>query len=71
MGNLEFVIIIVIGLLMLFGFFKLTWNIGGTGVDIMSFFGNAGRPGTLREEGYRNSKKVRKDFKWNEDGSKQ
>lgn len=59
-----------IGLLIFFiGLLKLSWNISKGGIDIMEFFGNAGRPGTSREKNMNDYKK--KDQKWSDDGSKE
>ncbi len=51
------------------GLLKITWSISKTGVDIMEFFGNAGRPGTAREQG-RTQPRKENPTKWKQDGSK-
>jgi hypothetical protein len=65
-----FIFILGVALLFFYGMLKLTWSISKGGIDIMEFFGNAGRPGTSREQTMNDYKKKRGDTKWNGDGHK-
>lgn len=68
----DIAIFVVIGGVVLMGFYgmlKLTWNISKGGIDIMEFFGNAGRPGTSREQTMNDyDKKKKGNAKWGSDG---
>jgi len=55
-------------------FMKITWNIAKGGVDLMEFFGNAGRAGTRRQmsndEINERKKQKYKPKKWDIDGKR-
>ena len=61
-------IILVLGVIFFIGLIKITYNIASGGVDMMEFFGSAGRPGTSRELGMNKMQDSKKEFKWGEDG---
>lgn len=59
-----FVVIVFIGLL------RITYNVAKGGVDIMEFFGNAGRAGTKRElrNNETNQRNTSSKKRWSSDG---
>lgn len=72
MSDLAIFIFFAVGLLIFFyALLKITWSISGTGIDIMEFFGNAGRAGTSREQKMSDYKKKDLNQKWKDDGSKE
>jgi len=66
------ILILIFGgtILFIFGLMKFMWNISKTGVDIMEFFGNVGRPGTSRER-FSDGPKREYTARWRDDGTKE
>jgi hypothetical protein len=68
----EWVIIIAICLVVpvVFIMIKISWNVAKGGVDLMEFFGNAGKAGTVRQQSNDeiNARKKGVKKKWGQDG---
>jgi len=67
-----YVTIAIFSILFIAGLFALTWQISKGGIDLMQFFGNAGRPGTSRELTRAGTDEVKESGKkWSTDGKRQ